>query len=398
MIKHNINIQLNTRRGALVLLFIPVAVLVSLGVASSNTTVNAEERELNEYEVQWTQYPAKNTARNKEGTGSIIWGGGSFLKLISKLSIEGCNVNAIAIYKPGTTEVSHLHHFQAPDFVNPTFSNGQYMKYIPKGSPVAFTCVDICDILVGPNQDYWEEHLRRSNIRCQSYEHNFLLASFALTSDCTDDFTEEVKRHFFTRVPIFQDTCIAYFSRKDSTAKISGVATQSMALSSQKGGDVFFRATQPIVLVGNDNVVWNGDDIITDEEKSYMRFVKTIMHELCHQQQSWYVSKFYETYDMANQGQYMYWEDTQAGKELIQRAEYVRNKDGKWVLEEDSPYHNGGYNTPTELAAYVCAGYLTEKIYNSDYPETPERTRAIPRSILTPEMREWVQEYMIIDY
>ena len=383
---------------------LPILLLATLTVAlglllTAPGNVRAEEPEpeeptLAEYEVEWLQYPEKNTAPNKEGVGSVVWGGGSFLKLVGKLSIEGCNVNAIAIYEPDGTKITHLHHFQAPDFVNPTFSDGQYMKYIPKGSRVAFTCVDACDILVGPNQDRWEDELNRD--RCLSYDYNPIASRFALTSDCTDDFTEEVKRHLLTRVPIFQDTCIMYFSRKNSNNVPWGLATQSIVLSAEKPGNVFFRAFQPMVLVDNDNVVWNGDDVITDDEWRYMIHIDLIMHELCHQQQKWYASKFYYTYNTANRGEYIAWEDTQAGKEFREIVGYTQDGDGDWIFDEDNYYWAGTSRPPSELSANVCAGYLVEKVYEGDYPDVPEGQRDVPRKMLTPEMREWVEKYMII--
>ena len=151
-----------------------------------------------------------------------------------------------------------------------------------------------------------------------------------------------------------------------------------------------------MALVNNDNVVWNGDDVITDDEWRYMIHLGTVMNELCHQQQIWYKNKFYQTYDMAQKSQYQRYQDTQAGRDLIVAAKYVQAEDGEWFLEEDSPYYNNGYNSPAEFAAYVCEGYLVEKIYDSDFPDVPEYERDIPYSYLTPEMREWVQKWMII--
>ena len=151
-----------------------------------------------------------------------------------------------------------------------------------------------------------------------------------------------------------------------------------------------------MVLVNNDNVVWNGDSEITEEERRYMSHVRLIMHELCHQQQRWYTNKFYHTHDLANRGEYQHWRDTQAGQDLIESAGYVQDAEGDWVIPMGSPYRNGGYHTPKELSASVCAGYLIEKVYESDYPTA--RRSAVPKRWLTPEMREWVQEWMLVDF
>ena len=103
-----------------------------------------------QHQVTWTRYPEINTEREKQGFGNVVWGGGSFMKLISKLSIEGCDVNAfIAVTPEGKTL---YHHFQAPDFVNKDFGEGNYMRIIPKGSAIGFSCVDVCDIIVGPGE------------------------------------------------------------------------------------------------------------------------------------------------------------------------------------------------------------------------------------------------------
>ena len=104
--------------------------------------------ELSENQLVWTSWPEINPERNKEGLGGAVWGGGTFLKLISKLAIEGCDVNAlIAVTPEGETM---MHHFQAPSFVNRDFGEGSYLREVPRGSRIGFSCVDACGIYIGP--------------------------------------------------------------------------------------------------------------------------------------------------------------------------------------------------------------------------------------------------------
>ena len=356
----------------------------------------SDEAALAAYELRWTRFPEHNPERNKEGAGNAVWGGGSFLKLIGKLAVDGCNVDAIAIYDLAGERMLFSHHFQAPDFVNVDFDKGEYLKEVPSGSVLAFTCVDACDILIGPGAseaDDWPGD-------CMSVEEYAPLRQidtlFHFVTGCGTDFTSEVNDHFTTRVPMFQDVCIIYFSRKASESKPHGVAYQPFQLNASH--DFFVKFHVPFILVNN-------DDLSPERDWGYFLHRRLIMHELCHMNQFWYRDKFYNTYDNAKLLDRIYWNDTMAGREFrevlgYRATGYQGNEpDQDWYLPEDSPYYVRGYYTqqPEELAGEVCANLALAHIYANEYPEIAWGQQAVKERFLTAEIRAWVRKYMLVD-
>ena len=235
--------------------------------------------EPDQHELVWTSYPELNTERNKQGVGSGIWGGGSFFKLISRLAIDGCDVNAFIAVTPEGQRLSH--HFQAPGFINRSFGEGNYLREVPAGSRVGFSCVDSCDIYIGPGAG---TATRETCMSADDYiEYANVNSYFDFQTACTWDFSAEVSRGFFDHVALFQDVCIAYFRRATSSTKAFGVAYGPM--SNYRRSYTYMRH-QPFVIVYNDK----SEKDLADGAYSdyYLSYVKTILHEVCHQRQKWY--------------------------------------------------------------------------------------------------------------
>lgn len=383
--------QMNARAGGVGLsggnplvavLAICVAAAVGLGIAGE---VSAEEG-LGENEIRWISYPETNTERNKEGLGSVVWGGGSFMKLVSKLAIEGCDVNALVAVTPEGDQL--LHHFQAPNFVNRSFGDGNYMRQVPAMSNVGFSCVDVCDIYIGPGA----AEGKRTRETCKSADDYIEYASvneyFDFHTKCIKDFTEEVEEGFFSNVAMFQDPCIAYFKRETSASKVWGVSYGSI---SNYRRSFYYMRHQPFIIASNDR---SEKDLSEGPYSDYFYHVKTILHEMCHQRQDWYLNKFYSTYDDAElRG--AGWYRTIEGREFIEVTGYEHSREEGYYLEDDSEYNFGGNQSPIELAADVCAWYiLEEKILKNYYPEFYEEN--IRNAILTPEIIKWVEKYFIV--
>ena len=283
------------------------------------------------------------------------------------------------------------HHFQAPDFVNADFGRGEYLREVPAGSVLAFTCVDACGVLIGPGAskgDGWRGD-------CMPVEEYVPLLQidtlFHFLTDCGTDFTSEVNAHFITRVPMFQDVCIIYFSKRASESKVNGVAYDSYQINASM--DYFVKFHTPFVLVDN-------DVLSTEQDWKYFGHRRLIMHELCHINQFWYENKFYGSYDNAKRPDRVYWNGTMAGREFRDVFGYQgSDADRDWYLPEGSPYSLGDYyNThPAELAGEVCAVVLLDHIYDREYPEIHRDGRAVAHSLLTPEARAWVRKYMLVD-
>ena len=379
-----------------------LAVLVVVGAALVVLTLPAGAEDpagdggdptLAAHEIQWTRYPAKNTERNKEGFGNAVWGGGSFLKVIGKLAIEGCDVNAIAIYDSAGEELLYLHHFQAPDFVNADFGRGEYLRMVPAGSVLAFTCVDACNIFIGPGAKDFRDSVEDGSIEaCMSVEEYMEWGQFHdyfdIQTGCIDDFRGEIVRQFLPIVPMLQDVCVVYFSAKTSNSKIGGVSYN--AHKSDNNSRVFYKMNNPFIVV-------NSDNLVKEVGWGCFRNTNLIMHELCHQQQYWYANKFYNTYDAAKEGDILFWDAIGNVQALAETVGFKVGDDGRFFLEESNRYFSSPYynHNPLEFAAELCANYVLQNIYDNEYLEIEHR--AVATFFLTDELIEWVEEYMIVD-
>ena len=88
-----------------------------------------------------------------------------------------------------------------------------------------------------------------------------------------------------------------------------------------------------------------------------------------------------------------------AGTEFVSIIGYERLSEYDWDLDSESHYSTTDYynKNPSELAAEICANYIQEKIYEHEYPETEEGQRAVAIGWLTPEVRAWVEKWMIAE-
>ena len=351
-------------------------------------TQNALAEELQENEIEWTRYPEVNTDKQKQGFGNVVWGGGSFMKLISKLSIEGCDVNAFIAVTPEGEKL--FHHFQAPDFVNRDFGDGSYMRIIPAGSAIGFSCVDACDIFIGPGAGNAKEEtcIPADDIMVNLYQR------FDFQTNCIKDFTGEVERQFFSYVPIFQDICVAYFQRETSQEK--GWGSSYLAISNY--ADLYYyMSRQSFIIAYNDHFTTEIDKGIYSD---YFSHIQTILHELCHQHQDWYTNKFYKTYDSVKYNNQNWYKTTQA-KEFISTIGYIYDEEEGYYLEEDNPYNfvSVYYSTsPLEFSAEVCSNYMLETIYKNEHPELFEGVieRGLRNAMITPETIEWMEKYVAV--
>ena len=380
---------------AVLLVLAAVSAVLTLPAGAEDPVDDDGEPTLAAHEIEWTRYPAKNTERNKEGFGNAVWGGGSFLKVIGKLAIEGCDVNAIAIYDSAGEELLYLHHFQAPDFINTDFGKGQYLRDVPAGSVLAFTCVDACNIFIGPGAKDFRDSAEDGSIEaCMSVEEYMAEYSidvlFDIQTGCTDDFTDEVTRQLLPIMPMFQDTCRVYFSARQSQSKIGGVSYHANTLNLRFLA--FYRENRPFILIDSDDVA---------EEVGWDYFLDTnlIMHELCHQQQSWYTNKFYNTYDFAREGDLSPWVSTGAAQTLVKIVGFKEGDDGGFFLEENNRYLGSPYwnHYPGEFAAEACANQMMHRIYDNEYPEIGYSERVVNDFFVTGELAEWMKKYVIVD-
>ena len=103
--------------------------------------------------IHWFTRPEIDTDRNKQGTAIVKYGGGSFYQLISRLSIEGCEVINLQI---DATE----YDFRHTNAQNSAFED-RFDTRISPGTQAVIQCVDHCDIIYAGSDapDYLVRHI-----------------------------------------------------------------------------------------------------------------------------------------------------------------------------------------------------------------------------------------------
>ena len=417
-------ISLAPIRVSLLVLLTLAALFALLGLDGKQA---AAEDELEPKEIEWLTDPQPDRIRNKEGAGAVRWGGGSFLHLIGGLSIAGCNVDAIAIWTPeeveqGYRRISFSHHFRAPDFVNRDFGQGKYTNHIPKHSVASFTCMDECDVFVGPGA----AGLTRQNTEtCRNYNQKSVYGEDRAT-DCLPLKLGADRNAFAELMPIFHNTCLLYVSstvRSSSSYPVipSGGASGYVGYTKTEQGYAYMVSRLPYIQLNIYAVHtdYNADKVYTaytisdfseytdgewlldrDNTKDYFSKQGTLMHELCHINQFWYINKFYNTYKTGwSAGKldlHTAWEETQAGQAFIEMMGYT--KEGKrYIIPEDSPYEFiSRSDQPLELSAELCSTYYWVEVYaDSDNEYISESISYVRRELEEdPALMNWFETYL----
>ncbi len=335
---------------------------------NTNTTYN-----LKPTKIKWLKYPHKNTARNKQGNATIIWGGGSLHKLIGRLAIEGCNVDQIQIKNS-----NGVYRYQETGSTNNTFIN-KYRNFISKNTTIYISCIDNCIILKGPGQGAISQ-----NEKCKNRD-NYVTqrTPIKITKPCGYNFSNIIRTKVLNRLPIFQDTCITkYKITNNGSSKYHNARGFTYSPMKIANGKIYQNYTASIYL---------------NQNKAN---TKTEVHELCHIYQAWYTQKIFmnnrEISKSIGQNKSNAfaekWYSTQMGKEFISITGQVKSKSQQkrngyttWSLPAYSNLKQIANNyTPHELAAEVCALYFMREINPGS------------RNLLTPRMIRYVEKYFVL--
>ena len=319
----------------------------------------------------------------------LHWGGGSLYQLKGRLATMGCIVNNISLFDSGANKeyVYNQYNTNSTDRTNQQFLQ-QYEQFIPAGEFSA-DCFEVCT--------FWD-HLGATGW-CRPFEeirkgYDGGALSSIKRSTCTDDFLPQVKEVLLPLLPMHPDVCVVR-DFKQNTGTIGGFAlTNNLA--------------QPFILV-------NGSDPTNDEYLTRLA-LNAEVHELCHINQHWHwiqqLSRDnpYSSYTHHRK----YFNNSEHGKEFIDLIGFtsINSSTGTTALPHNSVYRDIYSAEPIELSAELCKIYLIEKmglestyeyhIYDYANRNTSNGYIRVPRRkvdvniYLTPEIREWLETYMIL--
>ena len=338
--------------------------------------------------IHWFTHPEVNTDRNKQGSATIQYGGGSFYQLISRLSVEGCDVINL--------QVDGLEYdFRYTNTQNSGFEN-EYESHISGGSRANVQCSDHCDIVyAGSNApDYLVRFIEeQEDLRCRPLQIRPELITGS--SDCKTDWPELLSR-LFLYIPVFQDLCWI-----ESVASIQGFRE----LGGQTGAvhaNVAFVGTAVVLSVFRPEIhLLDRNEI--DVNTAMWSF--TMIHEVCHVHQNWYVLKQQIDDSYLNSTPYLVaertrnssdiWYDTEMAREFIDLTGFVQRQDGSWKLSGDKVRARTSHvaEDPIELSADVCALYMIKRLIPDDLDLLDSYTKP---TYLTEELERWVEQYVVL--
>ena len=315
---------------------------------------------------------------------NLQWGGGSLYQLKGRLATMGCMANNISFTDPETnTEYTYNQYTtRSPERANKQFLQ-RYEQFIPAGE-LSADCYEVCNFWGIPAwcAPFEERRTSYDGGNFSSIKH----------STCTDDFLPQVKEVVLRLLPMRPDVCVVRDFTQDRES-IGGYALVN-------------NLEQPFIFI-------NGTDPTNDEYLTYDA-LHTEVHELCHINQHWHWLQQISRGNSAGYNATSYFNNSKHGKEFIELIGFTAvNYD---IPRADLPY-NSIYRDiysldPLELSAELCAMYLTEKMgvrsiyeyHTYDYPNRNRTNGYIRHSrrevdvnkYLAPEVREWLETYMIL--
>ena len=313
----------------------------------------------------------------------LQWGGGSLFQFKGRLATMGCMVNNISFTDPETnTEYTYNQYTtRSPERANKQFLQ-RYEQFIPAGE-LSVDCYKVCNFWGIPAWCAPFEEIRTN------WDGGDLSA--IKHSTCTDDFLPQVKEVVFSLLPMRPDVCVVR-DLNHPTRDIGGYALAN-------------NLRQPFIFI-------HGADPTNDAYLTRTA-LHTEVHELCHINQHWHWlqkkshANYYNGYDYIK-----YFNNSTHGKEFVELIGFTSVYNNRSTLPPESAYRDIYSLNPFELSAELCSMYLIEKmgvesIYEYRVYDYPHRntingyTRHPRREVdvnkyLTPEVREWLETYMIL--
>ena len=365
----------------------------------------------------------------------------------------GCIANNITV-NDDITGTEHVYNQYGTSSTDPTSQQfiATYGQFIPLGTLYA-TCIDICAFQ--PNED---AELRRCLTRKEmgTYESRYedrlwffrvngYLNALRSADTCTADFSLVVQNEVLPLLPIRPDTCVI---RGRWPGENIAYQFPSYSLGDQDWNptrdlyeDGFLRGIHapPVIFYNSEGGKGGGycGDVSAHLPKDHWRRKQcdipefhTEVHELCHINQNfgWLRQVTSDTKDANSDFPSLltHYRESAYGQKFLDLVNFIHlgpNQWGDWewtdwVLPNDSIFKELYSDDPVELAAELCTMYIIDQLGMESMYRYYENVPSIlfsdgswrgsyrdfldePRNInvnrwLTPEIREWLETYMIL--
>ena len=349
--------------------------------------------------------PTQIVADIPEGYGRLFplrWGGGSLYHLKGRLATMGCVANTLFLYDNDRWWAYNQYQVPQAHPTNQEFREA-YEQFVPPTTLHA-DCYRICEFTQTRPESEWRWRYIEPNSReCLSYEYvrgkNFYVneqrfgGAIDDETPCDDDFDPRVQERVLPVLPVVPEVCIV--RQQDGGGGYRGLAS-------------FMTINGPPVVI-----VWESRNLYlyrTSEERDLASLHMEI-HELCHINQAWqWIQHMAPDYRRTVYSFIYYFEDSPQGQEFRNLLGFEQFG-SRWRVPTDSVYRVDGIyspNFPMELSAELCAMYLLDmmgmrSVYDyqkfsgsgDGYLEVPVR-RVDVNKYLTPEVRAWLEEWMIL--
>ena len=363
--------------------------ITTLSVFTFSNTASAQEPETT---LQPTQVVADIPEQYNE-IFQIQWGGGSLYQLKQRLATMSCIVDTVFVYD--NNQWNAYNQYQVPSTLTEQF-RAEYSQLIPAGTLYA-SCFRICEF------NYYNAQGRE----CESFE--FLrqigdLDRFRYPIDdttfCTNDFDPLVVQHIFPLLSLHPETCIVRQENEQTKGYYSNFFVRYNRTNTYPNSIPF------IIIYSPDNYI-SSNNSPEAQQKNKTWLLNTEIHELCHINQQWHVAQALQPDNLLTAHPNDLWYETLAGKEFIALAGFTNNN-GEWTLLQNSIYNDIYSTNPKELGAEMCTFYIADRIgietmYNywswergTGYIWRNEPIEFNPSSYLTPEIREWLETYVVL--
>ncbi len=296
--------------------------------------------------------------------GLIMWGGGSTLQLMTRLSQGGCDVRSIW----ETRSHRSLSDFEYGVSYFPGASsklNNAFLRRFPNANiPAGQLLVVVCEERASVSPD----HMSNSDI-------------------CGDNWADLVRRHMFSRVAFIDGLCLAMFATEEE-------AKDALEYEVSSPGQYFSRYSY---LVDEDGQVELSEDVFRPAVLTITRYPESSYHSIwaqihgaCHAQQEWYVYKSGLQDKNRDLFWWEVWNATPAGEALIETLD-IELVDGEWKFPEGDAFSGMGFEGPSEVATEICALYFLRDIERATFPDP-----ASFDEYLTDEIVAWVEAYIAV--
>ena len=382
------------KRAAALLAAVGVSIFLAGGISADDEIAEAEPAAA----LQPTEVVA-DIPTEYDTPFELQWGGGSLFQLKARLATMGCMANNIwmhnnqwSLYNQYTLSYNL---FFIQQFIQ------QYENNI-LADTLWVDCYNVCEFggerclsfdELREQEDNFKEHFGYIlSLRARNFE-------IDQTTPCTRNFHPTIQEHILPLLPVRLDAC---FVLKENIST-------SLNNTGGTGGYTWYQSVNapPFFVMIDHSSLWYRE---TQEYKDLA--LATEMHELCHINQNYQQIQGLSTEQGFNEDGDLWFKNSPQGKAFIRMTGFIDLGYWQWRLSTKNIYKDIYSKNPIELSAELCSMYLLDKIGATQKYKYKKWIRTTPQgygyfgwtpipnfnvnTYLTPEIREWLETYMIL--